>query len=249
LPGFGFDINGHVTWVAGNFSEIDYQRHGPGDPGVMARREWAASKLGKTEAGFSLPIEDLNKFDVTYRDLSQALSHFGWREDRATGHVIWKNPNIPTARPLAIKHDHAGGSKKINDEMLRQHYLKQAGLQMGRQGQIEPSGRHPYATEYKKMGFDIQEKPAQEAAPAVKTWTPSSTPTGMKSVPIGDLEMGPVQDWRKMLYRAHFANGHHDKIPHVTAGVIDGKLMVDQGSDVVAAAKEHGMTHVPVMVA
>jgi predicted RNA binding protein YcfA (HicA-like mRNA interferase family) len=241
LPGFGFDGQGRITWVHADHREWEYQRGFKARPtaGVEARR----GKLEKSEDEFGTP---LLKYDVKYADLKRALEHYGWVLDREDGgHVIWNHPSLPTSRPVPMKRNHVSGAKPIDDDMLRNKYLKQAGLTIDRQGQIVPLARHDFAPHYRALGFSVPG--LVEDKPETKTWEPEGH-EGLKSVPIAQLTpTNNHEEWKTALHAANFARGQGHKVPPVTAmDQGDGTWLVDQGHEQLEAARQHGMTHVPV---
>jgi hypothetical protein len=189
-------------------------------------------------------LAPLLKFDVKYADLARAFKEHGWEEARTTGHVIWKHTSIP-GRPVPVKQDHASGAKPIDDQMLRDHYLRQAGLTIDRGGGIVPSAKHPYAEHYARLGFQV---PGYRGPAEQKTWTPQRAPEGLRQVPIEHLDPGPFEEWQAGMHAKNFHTGKAHLVPHVTAMDLgDGRLTVDHGSEVVEAARRAGMTHVPVL--
>ncbi len=241
LPGFGFDGQGRITWVDTDHREWDYQRgykERP-TPGVEARRK----KLDKSEKEFGEP---LLKYDVKYADLKRALEYYGWGIEREDGgHVIWNHPGLPTARPIPMKRNHVSGAKPIDDQMLRGNYLKQAGLSIDRQGQIVPLARHDFAEHYRALGFSVPG--IAEPKPETKTWEPEGH-EGLVSVPIDQLvPTNNHETWKTAMHSASFARGQGHRVPPVTAmDQGDGTYLVDQGHEQLEAARQHGMTHVPV---
>lgn len=199
--------------------------------------------LGKSEEDIGEP---LLKYDVKYADLKRALEHYGWAVEREDGgHVIWNHPALPTPRPIPIKRNHASGAKPIDDEMLRQKYLKEAGLTIDRQAQIVPLARHPFAEHYRALGFEVPG--AAEAKPETKTWEPSGY-QGLQSVRIEHLiPTNNHESWQTAMHEAHFARGQGHKVPPVTAmDQGNGTWLVDQGHEQLEAARRAGMTHVPL---
>ncbi len=241
LPGFGFDAQGRITWVHADHREWDYQRgykERP-TPGVDARRK----KLGKAEEEFGEP---LLKYDVKYADLKRALEHYGWAIEREDGgHVVWNHPALSTPRPIPMKRNHVSGAKPIDDEMLRQKYLKQAGLMIDRQGQIVPQARHEYAQHYRALGFEVPG--LADDKPETKTWAPEGH-EGLVSVPIAQvIPTNNYEEWKTAMHGATFARGHGHKVPPVMAlDQGNGTWLVDQGHEQLEAARRHEMTHVPV---
>lgn len=241
LPGFGFDGQGRITWVHTDHREWDYQ-HGFKErptPGVDARRK----KLDKSEEDVGEPLE---KYDVKYADLKRALEHYGWGIEREDGgHVIWNHPALPTSRPIPMKRNHVSGAKPIDDDMLRNKYLKQAGLSIDRQGQIVPKTNHPLAPHYRALGFEVPG--GAEENPETKTWKPEGH-EGLTSVPIAQvIPTNNHEEWKTALHASNFSRGHGHKVPPVTAmDQGNGTWLVDQGHEQLEAARQHGMTHIPL---
>lgn len=241
LPGFGFDGQGRITWVDADHREYDYQRgfkERP-TPGLEARRK----KLGKSEEEFGEPLA---KYDVKYADLKRAMEHYGWVIDREDGgHVIWNHPSLPTSRPIPMKRNHVSGAKPIDDDMLRNKYLKEAGLLIDRQGQIVPKANHVLAPHYRSLGFEVPG--LVEEKPETKTWEPEGH-EGLQSVPIAQvIPTDNHEQWKVAMHSANFARGQGHKVPPVTAmDQGNGAWLVDQGHEQLEAARQHGMTHVPV---
>lgn len=190
--------------------------------------------------------EPLLKYDVKYADLKRALEHYGWVIDREDGgHIVWNHPALPTPRPIPIKRNHASGAKPIDDEMLRQKYLKQAGLTIDRQGSIVPLARHDYAEHYRALGFEVPG--AAEAKPETKTWEPSGH-QGLQSVRIEHaVPTSNHEEWKTAMHEAKFARGQGHQVPPLT-GIEqpNGTWLVDEGHEQLEAARRAGMTHVPM---
>jgi predicted RNA binding protein YcfA (HicA-like mRNA interferase family) len=244
LPGFGFDGQGRISWVHADHREYDYQHGFKERPtsGLEARRK----KLGlnKTEDEFGEP---LMKYDVKYADLKRALEHYGWAVEREDGgHVIWNHPSLPTARPIPMKRNHVSGAKPIDDDMLRNKYLKQAGLTIDRKnGQVIPLARHDFAPHYRALGYEVPG--FAEEKPETKTWSPAGH-EGLVSAPIAQvIPTNNHEEWKTSLHEANFARGQGHKVPPVTAmDQGNGTWLVDQGHEQLEAARRSGMTHIPL---
>jgi predicted RNA binding protein YcfA (HicA-like mRNA interferase family) len=199
--------------------------------------------LGKSEPEMGEPLQ---KYDYKYADLKRALESYGWVNEReGGGHIIWDNPALPTSRPVPIKRNHASGSKPIDDDMLKQHYLKEAGLTIDRQGVVVPLARHPFAQYYRDLGYSVPG--LADEKPETQTWEPAGQ-EGLVSVPIAQVvPTSNFEEWRTAMHEASFARGQGHKVPPVTAqDQGDGTWLVDQGHEQLEAARRHGMTHVPL---
>jgi hypothetical protein len=120
------------------------------------------------------------------------------------------------------------------------HHLAQAGLVLNRRGKVEPDPGHSFYPHYVKAGL----AQAIPEAPQVKSWEAPDA----SQVPIESVELGDAFDGK----------GHADAVGHMKAGNTNGLPaleVMDLGEGrygtlsnhhLLQAAKDTGMTHVPV---
>lgn len=186
--------------------------------------------------------EPLNKAELKFgTELAPLLRAYGWEKSGEGGsHELWHNNRLGPTRPLAIKRDHAGGSRRVSGSMVKK-YAADAGLYWDdkRRG-LFPDPAHPYAEKYQAAGMLAPDKPQ------TITWTPS--------VPHEHVEIGKLvstknsEPWLVNKYKAVMVSGKDaGKIPPIkVVNLGDGKLYIDSGEEQYQVAKEMGYTHVPV---
>jgi hypothetical protein len=219
MPGFGFDAGGFVTWKREDWNEYARQ-HG----------------VDKSELGGE--FEPLEKADWKGSDVVKMLSQFGWTLDRAAKHINYVNPAIPTARPVSIKHEHSKGNV---DPYWVGKYASDAGLKFNRhRNTVEVDPTHPYAESYRKAGH------LKDQQSEMRTWTPA---VPHQHVEISQLvaPAGDLAPWKVPMFGAVLGGPKAPAVaPIVATKQPDGTYLVANGGHRLEAAKQLGMTHVPV---
>jgi hypothetical protein len=170
--------------------------------------------------------------------LSQVFKHFGWEEARNGGsHYMLENKNIPSARPVAIKYNQKNGA--INPSMIG-IYTSQMGLKAPySSSEISIDPRHPYAKDYAAMGFDV---PGLDVSPKVVSWG-SDPKVAIDAIDYAEV---PAADmWKVSKYIAQLKNSKDVVVPAVLVVQVGDRYQTNN-SALMEAAKQVGMTHVPI---
>jgi hypothetical protein len=161
------------------------------------------------------------------------LKQFGWQEKAGGGHDMMEHPAIGAKIPFQ-----RGYSGDYDWQWVDKH-LGEAGLTRSRTGSVVADPSHSYFQHYVSSGH------AKPTTPQVKSWSPK---TDSQSVPIENVELGDTPDGK----------AHADSVGHMKAGntqdlppiqVMDlggGKFGSLNNHHLLQAAKDTGMTHVPV---
>jgi len=213
MPGYGFDQNGRVTYVAPGHDELQKQR---------------GTEKSEAELGFE-PLEK----GLKQPQIKSILKQFGWQEKAGGGHDMMEH--LDSGAKIAFQRGYSGDY----DWPWVDKHLGEAGLLRDRRGGVAPDPGHPLFGHYVRLGY----AKAPEA-PVVRSW---KAPDAETSLPVEQLELGGVPDGR-----AHAAAVQHLKagksglpaVPVMDLG--GGRYGSLEHHHLVQAARDAGMTHVPV---
>ena len=197
-------------------------------------------RLGASFETEILPLESLSK-SLARGVLDSHLAEWGWKFFRSKKHDQYSHDGIPEGR-LSLSHDQA---HTVPDNKL--HWvMKDAGLKWNQDSSgFIPDPKHKFYSRYQELGY------APKTESTIKTWQPIESPLGEpQSIEIDKLtptqEVHP-QDWKHLKHRNDFQNNR--PVPAITAmDGGDGTFWVDEGNEILSAAKAHGMTHVPTII-
>ncbi|NDD54108.1 hypothetical protein EBZ39_09560, partial [bacterium] len=197
-------------------------------------------RLGASFETEILPFEPLSK-SISRSVLDGHLAKVGWKLFRSGKHEQYSHHGIPEGR-LSLSHDQ---THKVEPNKL-DLVMKDAGLIWNKnKSGFEPDPKHKFYSRYQDHGY------APETESSIKTWQPIKSEFGEpKSIEIGKLastqEVHP-EDWKRLKHKSDFENNR--PVPAITA--MDGgddTFWVDEGNEILSAAKAMGMTHVPTVI-
>jgi GNAT superfamily N-acetyltransferase/predicted RNA binding protein YcfA (HicA-like mRNA interferase family) len=228
---------GQHTPAARRVHESLARRHGmdyqPAEREGAGGGSYAYAIKSEAEAGDALEKA------LRWRELEPMLTAHGWAFQREGGdHRIYAHATIP--RTLAIKHEHMHG--EVSNFWVGK-YAKDAGLRPVGDGRtLAPNPAHEYAPHYRAMGLLAGE-------PERKTWTPEE-PHEHLAVEAVEPVVPPEQLLPHKLAHLRMQQQKGKTWPAVKAMKYGGKVMPldDKDEHLLAAAKQAGMTHVPVQV-
>ena len=169
--------------------------------------------------------------------IKAALKGFGWVEKAGGKHDTMEHPAI--GAKITFQRGYVGDY----DWKWVDTHLEEAGLKRSRKGILEADPTHRFYAHYVNSGHA---KPLP-TAPQIKTW--QGIP-GAKIVPIESLEMGDFPDTKLHAQAVHkMKTGNFQNLPAVSVMETgEGKYGSLDNHHLVQAAKDSGMTHVPVVV-
>ncbi|NBT59062.1 hypothetical protein EBT16_09795 [bacterium] len=193
-------------------------------------------RLGASFETEILPFESLSK-SISRSILDGHLAKMGWKLFRSGKHQQYSHHGIPEGK-LSLSHDQA---HKVEPNKL-DLVMKDAGLIWNKnKSGFEPDPKHKFYSRYQEHGY------APKTESAIKTWQPIKSEFGEpKSIEIGKLastqEVHP-EDWKRLKHKSDFENNR--PVPAITAmDGGNGTFWVDEGNEILSAAKAMGMTHV-----
>ena len=150
------------------------------------------------------------------------------------GHDMMEHPTIGAKIPF--QRGYAGDY----DWPWVDKHLKSAGLTRSRQNEITADPTHPYHPHYVAAGL------AEPSAPAMKTWHPQGAE---KHVPLDQVEIGGQVEGRAHADAVQkFKTGQGNFPPVDVLDMGDGTFGSMNNHHLLQAARDSGMTHVPVKV-
>lgn len=157
-------------------------------------------------------------------------------KDEGGNHEIYYHPEAPHIRLILQRGVH--GSTVRND--MVGNIARQTGTRYKAGEGFVPDPTSPHAPEYRRR------KLLPEDETAMRTWTPEGE---HQHVPIGKLvSTGQPQPWKVAKMKVLLDQGRHTLVPavHVMKADDGDGYMIVTGDEQYEAAKQAGMTHVPV---
>ena len=166
--------------------------------------------------------------------LKGILRGFGWVDKAGGGHDMLEHPTIGAKIPFQRAY-----TGDYDWQWVDQH-LGEAGLLINRQNKVVADPNHPYFAHYVKSGHA---KPPEPTGPSMKTWQATGAETHL---PIEVMEEGGVSDGRLHADAVKKLKSGQ-AIPHVEVMELGaGSYGTLSNHHILQAARDTGMTHVPV---
>jgi hypothetical protein len=241
MPGFGFNEEGRIT-----FKNLDHDEH-----------KHQRSKFGKSEDGIGEPLEK----GWTKEDIWRELQSIGFDKPVKDigGHHTQTHPE--TQQKITFSRGLTGD---IDWQTISHHYLDPIGFKLSRSPKKGTPGivfnaKSPHAAKWLKtkeydnfvrMGM-APPRPPESAPPPMKTWDTTDHET---HIPIANVSPGNIITDSAALSAAtsKMKEGKtFNLFPPVTVLEIEpgsGKFESLDNDHLVQAAKDAGMSHIPVKI-
>jgi hypothetical protein len=199
----------------------------------VADDTWATHEkthlMGRSETADDEPLEK----GLKQHQLMGMLKQYGWVEKGRDGkHIHMEHPVIGAKVPF--QHGHSGDY----DRNWASHHLAQAGLKFDSRGGAVPDPKHAFFSKYVEAGH------AQASAPQPKTWSAADATT---SLPIDQIDLGGAIDGKSHAAAVSGLKGGMTSLPAVEVmDTGDGRYGTLGNHHLLQAARDTGMTHVPV---